>query len=65
MKTATLLSIALGLAAGIIYGDECRRRKYAEGYSADLTKFLHKHSESRTQSEHYPNPRPATSATSH
>ncbi len=42
MKTATLLSIALGLAAGCIYGDERRRRKYFEQYAYDLEKLMEK-----------------------
>ena len=42
MKTAVLLSVGLGLLAGYIYGDELRRRKYAEEYADELTKQLEK-----------------------
>ena len=42
MKTATLLSVGLGLLAGYLYGDELRRRKNAEANADDLTKLLEK-----------------------
>jgi len=42
MKTATLLSVGLGLLAGWYWGDEVRRRKNAEAKVDDLGKRLEK-----------------------
>jgi hypothetical protein len=42
MKTATLLSVSLGLLAGWFWGDEVRRRKNAEAKVDDLGKRLEK-----------------------
>jgi len=42
MKTATLLSVGLGLLAGWFWGDEVRRRKNAEAKVDDLGKRLEK-----------------------
>jgi hypothetical protein len=40
MKTATLLSVGLGLLAGWFWGDEVRRRKNAEAKVDSLAKQL-------------------------
>jgi hypothetical protein len=42
MKTATLLSVGLGLLAGWLWGDEVRRRKNAEARLNELGKQLEK-----------------------
>ena len=42
MKTATLLSVGLGLLAGWFWSDEVRRRKNAEAKVDDLGKQLQK-----------------------
>ena len=42
MKAAVLLSVGLSLVAGCIYGNELRRRKYAEEYAHDLARLLEK-----------------------
>jgi hypothetical protein len=42
MKTATLLSVGLGLLAGWFWSDEVRRRKNAEAKVDDLGKRLDK-----------------------
>jgi hypothetical protein len=42
MKTATLLSVSLGLLAGWYWGDEVRRRKNAEAKVDELGKRLEK-----------------------
>ena len=44
MKTATLLSVGLGLLAGWYWADEVRRRKNAEAKAVDLTEQLKKQS---------------------
>jgi hypothetical protein len=42
MKTATLISVGLGLLAGWFWGDEVRRRKNAEAKVDELGKRLDK-----------------------
>jgi Cdc6-like AAA superfamily ATPase len=44
MKTATLISVGLGLLAGWFWGDEVRRRKDAEAKVDNLAKQLQKSS---------------------
>jgi len=42
MKTATLLSVGVGLLAGWFWADEVRRRKNAEAKAGDLAQQLKK-----------------------
>ena len=42
MKTATMLTVGLGLLAGWFWSDEVRRRKNAEAKANDLEKRLEK-----------------------
>jgi hypothetical protein len=50
-KTATLLSIALGVMAGWFWGDEVRRRKHAEAKVTHLSNRLEKLSSKRPPAE--------------
>ena len=47
-KTATLLSIGLGVLAGWLWGDEVRRRKLAEAKNEHLVKRLEKITSAKT-----------------